>query len=99
MADIKHYMGETGLLVVLNMNEDVSTANLAEIRVKKPDLTEVTWSAVPYSVAGVPNYILHTTEVSDLDQSGVYELQAYVRMPDWAGIGETAKWVVYHRYE
>jgi len=91
----KHYVGEIGTAIIVNCGEDISTASIHNLRVKKPDGTEVIWNASVYNT----NYLKYLIVTGDLDQAGNYEIQAYIEMGGWKGWGETAFFMVSNKYE
>lgn len=94
--EVKHYVDEIGVPVIVNCGIDLSTGvTLAQINVKKPDGTTATWTASVYTYEGVRKYIRYITQEDDLDQSGEYEAQAYIEKGSWKVLGETFRFVVY----
>ena len=105
----KHYVGEVGLEILLLIGPLEELGGVFDVRidVKKPDETLVTWDAelitdydsdwayVRHVVgpgsesAGIP---------ADLDQAGMYELQAYGKIAGWQGLGETAQLIVWETF-
>lgn len=68
------------------------------IKVKKPDETEVSWTAnLDTADSHKIKYIIQT---DDLDQSGTYYLQAYAELASgWKGRGETVELEVYSTFK
>lgn len=87
----KIYVGDIGTVITLDTNETISNATTTDIKVKKGDGTVTTWSG---SLSGTDS-VEYTVIDGDLSCSGVYKIQAYVVMPDWSGLGETAEFTVY----
>jgi MinD-like ATPase involved in chromosome partitioning or flagellar assembly len=85
------YVGDVGTQIVLDCEQDISTATVREILARKPDGTVVTW---PASASGT-DAISYTILAGDLDQRGQWRLQARVTMPDGSWLGRTAKLLVY----
>lgn len=94
MAD-KMYVGDVGTIITVDCGEALTGATTTNLLVKKPGGSIVTWSAAIYNT----NYLRYTIQVNDLDENGVYHLQAYVIMPSWTGRGETDQFTVYDPYE
>lgn len=94
----KVYRGDIGIKIVLNTEADLSDATTAKIIVKKPSGAEVEWIAnFEDRIAGKISY---TTTNNDLDEVGVYKLQAYVEFTNGTKLyGETAEMVVFDKYE
>lgn len=98
MVNRKHYVGEVGTNIIIDCGKTITEATNVSISVKKPDGTLATRSAVIYSIAGVVRYLRHTTVTGDLDQSGLYEVQAVLTLGGWTGRGETANFVVFDTF-
>ena len=82
----KHFVGEIGLTVIVDIGEDISTATAYALKIRKPSGAEVSWSASIYNT----NYLKYITVADDLDESGTYYLQSYIEIDQWKGRGETA---------
>jgi len=97
--EVKHYVGEEGVPLIVKCGVDLSTSvTVAQIRVKKPDGTIVTWTASVYTYEGVTQYLRYYTVEDDLDQSGEYEAQAYVERGSWKVHGESFRFMIYVAY-
>lgn len=82
---VKAYVGDVGTQVILDTNEDLSTALAQSIKVKKPSGDEETWEADVTESTKVS----HTTGTGDFDEAGIYKLNSYVQLPSWQGHGKT----------
>ena len=82
----KHYSGETGTEIRLNCGCDISAASATVIYCRKPSGTTATWTATVYGT----NYIRYYTGSTDLNETGVYRVQAGITLGTWTGRGETA---------
>lgn len=94
----KIYKDDIGVLVRADTGVDVSGAASMEFRVLKPgDTTETTWIAEEDSTEG---YIKYVTVEGDLDEIGLYKIQAWVYFTA-ASIhrGETFLLQVYEHFE
>ncbi len=91
----KVYKGDVGTEIVLECDDDISSAVALEIHVQKPDGSMTSWPATLKGTTQLSRY----TAVGDLDQSGVYRLQAGVTLPSWSGRGEVVALVVYDHYQ
>jgi len=101
MSDQKVYMGDIGTVIELDAGVDLSSQTSIEIRVKKPDGTQDTWSA---TVRGSdPTKCFHATVAGDLDQAGEYKLQLAATLTGpvgtWTGLGQTAILRVYEPFK
>jgi len=91
----KVYVGDVGTEIILNCGQDLTGATGVQIKVKKPDLTTTTWTASVYN----NNYIKYVIQTNDLDQAGIYYLQASLTLGAWSGLGETAMLKVHSAYD
>jgi hypothetical protein len=69
-------VGDVGVLIKMDMGEDVSAAASTSMRVTKPDGSVVTW---PCSVSDL-QYLTYTTSAGDIDQAGVYTVNPAVEL-------------------
>ena len=90
----KIYINDTGTVISLNCGSDVSDALEAKILVKKPDNSEHEW------IAEVKNsqYVEYSILAGDLDQSGEYFLQSFIKTPAWEGRGQTTVLDVFNHF-
>jgi len=99
MAD-KYYVNDSGVSIILNCGEDISTCASCRIFYEKPGGTTGTWSGATYTISGATNYIAYTNVVGDFDEEGEYEVQSGVSFTGgWSGRGKTARFLVYARFE
>jgi hypothetical protein len=82
----KVYVGDVGTEIVVNCGVNISSATEMSIKARKPSGAMVTLSAV---LSG-QNYMKHVTTEGEMNEPGNWQLQAYVDMPTWRGLGETA---------
>ncbi|UJX41683.1 hypothetical protein K9F62_02995 [Desulfovibrio sp. JY] len=89
----KLFVGDIGTVIVLDVGQDITGATVA-MRVKKPDGSIVTWDAV---VTDDATGISHTIAAGELNESGIYRVQAVVALADasWSGSGDWANIEVY----
>jgi hypothetical protein len=81
----KHYVDDVGTKFVIECEENVQV-DIAKLcfYVKKPDGTKVEWPAIP----GINRCMEYTIQEGDLNQKGIYKLQAYIENNDgshWRG--------------
>ncbi len=87
----KIYIGDVGLGIIIDMQENISEATTYEMLVLKNG-TEVTWAASIYN----DRYLRYITGVTDLDVAGTYFIQGNFLFPGgWSGLGETVTFVVH----
>jgi hypothetical protein len=87
----KVYVGDTGTAIVLDTLQDLTTASLAAIEVRKPNGQTVTWTAAVFETTKVRFVTLAGT----FDMAGEWALQAKVTMPAGSWLGEVAPLRVY----
>jgi len=108
----KIYVGAVGVVVTLGTDQDLTLSTKREILVKRPDGTEVTWTAdiaterededtgemIPLTPQD--GYLEYITDEDDLDQAGDYALQAYV---EWGAAsnhpGKTVMMEVHEKFK
>lgn len=95
----KIYVGDIGLALIADCGVAVTGASNIAFEVTKPDGSIVEWDAEVTSVGALPNYLVHYTELGDLDQAGTYKMQPKFRLFSWVGKGETAKFKVYDGFK
>jgi len=91
----KNYVGDIGVNIDVDCGTDISTATGQVLKVKKPGGAEVEWTASIYNT----NYLRHTTVDGDFDEEGEYKLQSYLTLSGWTGLGETASFTIYNKFE
>lgn len=83
MSESKVFVGDIGTVIemtVTNQDDavvDLSTATTKQIILKKPDGTKLTKTA-SFVTDGTDGKLSYTTASGDIDQSGPWQLQAYV---------------------
>lgn len=91
----KVYVGDSGTEIILDCGTDISDATVREIVARKPTGQVVTWTAV----ASGTNGIKYTLQAGDLNQAGVWTLQAKVTTPTWSGRGGSFELPVYAEFK
>jgi len=91
----RSYVGDVGTIVVVNCGCSIVGASNCKLKVRKPGGTLVIWTAVIYQ----QNYLKYVVQAGDLAQNGTYKLQASLTLGDWAGLGETAAFIIYRAYD
>lgn len=87
----RSYVGNIGLPIYADCEQDVSAATGLLIKYKKPDGTTGEWSATLYGT----EYIQYTIQAGDFDQDGEYKVQPFFTLGSWVGRGKTASFTVY----
>ncbi len=90
----KTYQEDVGTIIELDCGVNIASATAFQIRAKKPSGAEVSWTAALYGTTKVR----YTLPVGVLDEVGTWLLQAYVELPTWRGLGESAKLKVYAKF-
>lgn len=90
MAD-KCYIGDIGTEIVVDCGCDITGATDTKLMVKKPDDSEVIWTA---AISGT-NYLTYTIVDGDFSVAGSYSLQSALVLGGWSGRGETVRFNVY----
>lgn len=91
----KVYVGDIGTIIEVNMQEDISSATVTQLNIKKPGGIEVTWDGEIYN----NNFIRYTITDGDLDVSGLYQVAPYIEIGNWKGLGEGSKFLVWEKYQ
>lgn len=81
------YVGDVGTVITLETGSNLTTlgATAVTIKVQKPSTATQDW--VASIVSATPSQITYTTVSGDLDEAGMYSLQAYIVSPTgtWRG--------------
>ena len=91
----KIYKGDYNTVIDLDVGEDISTASTYRIYYEKPSGATGYWTA---SLQGT-SIVRYTTVNGDLDEAGVWSLQARVTTASGLWRGETVKVRVYDAFE
>ncbi len=95
----KIYKGDVGTAIILDTGEDLSEATAVSMAVRKPDGTVAIWSAEVVQVEGARTGVRHLVQAGELDQEGIYRLQAVVTLPGWTGRTQTAEMKVWEEFK
>lgn len=87
----KYYIGDIGTEILVDCGCDITGATLTRFVVKKPDNTEVEWTAI---IEGT-NYLKYTVITGDFSVAGKYSLQVALTLTGWTGHGETTYFDIY----
>ena len=91
----KYYVGDVGTDIIVNCGSVITGATNTKLKIKKPDGTEVEWTA---AIDGT-NYLKYTTIVGDFNLPGAYYLQASLTINGWSGLGETVRFDIFDPYK
>ena len=101
----KHYIGEIGTLVALDCGIDLSDIVLSRILHKNPAGLVGTWPGTLYSsysdIAKSEGtyYVSYVLAGTDMNVSGIWELQALVANTAGTWYGENAQMTIYGTFE
>jgi hypothetical protein len=90
----KIYVADTGTAIILDCGQDVSSASVRSIEVRKPDGTLTSWAAVASGTTAIRFDSLAGT----FDMAGVWRVQAKVTLASGVWRGETVAFTVYANY-
>lgn len=79
------FVGDVGTVIILDTKVNITTTTTRKILVETPSGVSREWVA---SIEGLTS-IKYTIQEGDLDEAGVWMLQAYVEMPGWKGRGSS----------
>jgi len=92
----KVYKGDVGTRIELDAGTDISSAEELVIKYQKPDGTTGEWDG---ELDDDNQTVYYVTQEDDLDQSGEYQVQLYIKLLVWEGSGEKASFTVYDPIE
>ena len=72
----------------------IQTATTKEIVFEKPSTVTVTQDGV-FVTDGTDGMLKYTTILDDLNETGLWKIQAYVEMPGWEGHSDIGKFRVH----
>jgi len=89
MSQATPTVGDIGFELNLSLGEDISAATTKQYFFEKPAGTRVTVTAV-FDVTGIDGVLSWTTTaVGDLDEPGLWKVQAHLGFPGGADFGTT----------
>jgi hypothetical protein len=81
----KHYVGDVGTSIVVDVGTNISRAKKLILMVQKPkESTTTQWNG---TLQGTTK-IKYVVKKGDWNKAGTYKLQVYVEMPGWSGYGD-----------
>ena len=92
-------VGATNLLITLELKEgyaplNISLATVKNIIIEKPDDTLII-SSGSFITDGSDGLLYYRTNGSDINLAGVYNVQAYLVMPDFTGYSTPVSFTAY----
>lgn len=94
----KIYIGDYGTIFRVSTGADLTDASAAKMKIKKPDNTEIEWTA-DIDAPASDGIISYTTLDGDLDSAGVWSLQSLITFPSGVWSGDTVTFTVYTEYK
>jgi hypothetical protein len=94
---MKIYQGDIGIALVIATGLTLTGASVTTLKVKKPSGALVTWNAT--IDPGNATQLIYTTGTNDLNENGVYFIQASVTLGAQVLFGETVPLTVYGAYQ
>lgn len=91
----KYYIGDVGTEILVDTLNDISTATVRALLVKKPDGSRHEW----FGTLSGTTKVRYLTVSGDFDQSGIYYLQSYVVLPGGSWKGRTGSFLVRKEFE
>lgn len=87
-----YFVGDEGTAVIVDMEDNISTATDKHIKVLKPGASSsVQWAATLYG----DTKLKHITTADDFSVSGTYKIQGWVDIPTpWKGHGDIDEFIV-----
>lgn len=85
--------GDVGVLIKIDMLEDMTAATGIMFEVLKPQGQRVKWTP---NISG--NYLQYTTVDGDLDQSGIYKISPKLTLTGFDGRGKYVEVEVIEKY-
>ena len=101
----KHYVGEVGTEILLDTGIDITDITVARIYYQKPGKIAGTWEGVLLdSFSNIAKkigtyYVSYTLAGTDMNVSGLWQLQAVVANTAGTWFGETAEMNVHATFE
>jgi hypothetical protein len=95
MPDNKVYIGDIGTVILLDTAATL-TGGTVTIKYEKPDGSTGSWNGtIATSASGANKGISYTTTSGDLNQPGLWKLQAYAVLSGGTWSGVTVPLIVY----
>ena len=88
------HVGDTGLEILADCQEDISQAINPVFLVRAPSGTVSTWPAATKTVNGETRYLQYLTRCGDLREPGTYTIHPRFTLGDWTGAGQAGTFEV-----
>lgn len=99
--DYRPYVGDEGTVIEVDMEEDLTSFTLLQLKVKKvlTGETDIWTCAVKAGGGDNDNILTYTIVTGDFNTSGKFVCQPYGEVPGWKGHGDSFEFTVYDLYE
>lgn len=101
-SDAKYYVNDFGYPIIVDTGQDLSTATVLSLLVKKPSGETLTWAGElgPANAYGDYKSISYTVQEGDIDEDGTWSLQAFVEFDSSFQIkGRTVTFRIYPEFK
>ena len=88
------HVGDTGLDILADCQEDISQAVNPVFLVRSPSGTVNTWPANITTLNGETRYLQYATRSGDLREPGIYTLHPRFTLGEWTGEGQAGTFEV-----
>ena len=89
----KIFAYDIGTEILIDMQEDLSSATSITLRIQKPDKTTTTWTPTVVN----DDYLRYYLQSGDVDDVGVYTIQPNLTIGSWTGSGTKCQIEVFAR--
>ncbi len=95
-----YYVGDEGTVILVDTEIDLTGSTSYQFEVKKSDDSTVQWPAtIPAGMGEADGFLTYTTIAGDLDQAGIYKLQARVIGSNTNHLGDTVNITIREEFE
>ena len=78
------YLGDVGTEIIIDCGAPISAATKCEIKFSRPSGTTGTWIATLKTTTSIS----YVTQADDIDELGLWWVQAYIETPAWKLYGK-----------
>ena len=82
------HVGDTGLEILADCQQDISTATNITFLVRKPSGATTTWAATKTTLDGETRLVRYLTVAGDLNEPGIYTIHPHLTLGAWTGAGK-----------
>ena len=88
------HVGDTGLEILADCQQDISAATNMTFLVRKPSGATTTWAATKATLDGETRLVRYLTVTGDLNEPGVYTIHPHLTLGAWTGVGKVGSFEV-----